>query len=155
MAYSAWAKLLVLGNAACIAGVLVFARPSILAVRKPAIFQANLAELQTVKTIFVDGNSESADEIRDRLESRTCLILTNNKSRADAIMSVEERLKPNVTYNRLATSATVTLPNGDQVWSKTGIGLGFFRTGAAAAAERILDALARDACAGRSQPSNS
>jgi hypothetical protein len=64
----------------------------------------------------VDGNNQSADEIREKLESRTCLILTNNKSRADAIVSVEERIKPNVTFNRLVTSVTVTMPTGDLVW---------------------------------------
>jgi hypothetical protein len=41
--------------------------------KKPAISAANLTELQAVKTVFVDGNSESADKLREKLESWTCL----------------------------------------------------------------------------------
>jgi len=37
--------------------------------KKPAITQENLAKLQTVKTLFVDGTSESADKLREKLET--------------------------------------------------------------------------------------
>jgi hypothetical protein len=62
--------------------------------KKPVTSEENLAKLQAVKTVFVDGNSESADKLREKMESWTCLKLTNNKAQADAIMSVEEREKP-------------------------------------------------------------
>jgi hypothetical protein len=53
---------------------------------KPAIEKENLAKLQAVKTIFVDGNNESADKVRQHLESWTCLKLAGNKATADAVM---------------------------------------------------------------------
>jgi hypothetical protein len=48
------------------------------------------ATLRSVKTIFVDGNSESADKIRKHLESQSCFALAINRSEADAVMSVSE-----------------------------------------------------------------
>src|SRR5208282_2234654 len=99
--------------------VLIAFLPLCHAGKKPAISEENLAKLQTVKTIFVDGNSESADKLREKAESWTCLKLTNNKSNADAIMTVEERTKPNTDLNKVAASVTITMPNGDQVWSRT------------------------------------
>ena len=150
LSYPGWVKLLVAGNVACIFGLLVFQRP--IPVRKrPAISQENLAKLQTIRIVFVDGNSESADVIREKLESWTCLSLTNNRSQGHAIMSVEERIKPNVTVDRLATSVTLTMQNGDQVWSKSRTGWAFLNTGAVEAVEAILDELAKDGCAGQSQ----
>lgn len=82
----------VVGNFVCIASILIFAHATIPAWKKPEIYVEHLATLQQVKSVFVDGNSESADEIRVRLESWTYLVLTNNKSQADAIISVEERI---------------------------------------------------------------
>ena len=153
LSYPMWVKLLVAGNLACIAGLLVFERP-IPPGKKPGILQENLTKLRTIEIVFVDGNSESADEIREKLESWTCLILTNNRSQAHAIMSVEERIKPNVTFDRLVTSVTVTMQNGDQVWSKSRTGWGLFNTGAVEAVEAILGELAKDACPDRPQRSN-
>jgi hypothetical protein len=114
--------------------------------KKPTISAENLAKLQTVKTVFVDGNSESADKLREKMESWTCLKLTNNKSNADAIMTVEERTKPNTDVNKVAASVTITMPNGDQVWSRTKAGEGFVHSGAGMAAENLLHDLAKDVC---------
>ena len=47
----------------------------LLAKDKPAVEKENLTKLQAVKTIFVDGNNESADKVRQHLESWTCLVL--------------------------------------------------------------------------------
>ena len=95
-----------------------------------SISTESLAELRTVKTVFVEGNSESADKLRAKLESWTCLKLTNNKSNADAIVTTDERTKPNTDVNKLAASVTITMPNGDQVWSRTKTGEGFVYSGA-------------------------
>ena len=121
--------------------------------KKPVISEENLAKLQTVKTIFVDGNSESADKLREKLESWTCLKLTNNKSQADAIMSTEEREKTS-DMHKVAASVTITMPNGDQVWSRTKTGEGFVHSGAGMAAENLLHDLAKDACPGWSRRNN-
>jgi hypothetical protein len=119
--------------------------------KKPAISEANLAELRTVKTVFVDGNSESADKLREKLESWTCLKLTNNRSQADAVITTEERTKPNTDVNMVAASITVAMPNGDQVWSRTKRGSGFVHSGEGMAAENLLHDLAKDACPGWSR----
>jgi len=114
--------------------------------KKPAITQENLAKLQTVKTVFVDGNSESADKLREKLETFSCFTLSNNKSRADAIMTTEERNAHDYVTNEVLTSATITMPNGDQVWTRSKKGGGFVHSGAGMAAEDILHDLAKEAC---------
>ncbi|MFZ0797896.1 MAG: hypothetical protein WAM98_08915 [Terriglobales bacterium] len=116
---------------------------------KPAIEKENLAKLQAVKTIFVDGNNESADKVRQHLESWTCLALTNNKSTADAVMDVKEQQKPNTDINKVATSLTITLPNGDLIWSRTKTGEGLVHSGAGEAVEKVLHGLSKDACPGK------
>jgi hypothetical protein len=117
----------------------VFATAVSLAKDKPAIEKENLIKLQAVKTIFVDGNNESADKVRQHLESWTCLALTNNKSTADAVIDVKEQQKPNADINKVATSLTITLPNGDLIWSRT-------KTGEAV--EKVLHDLSKEACPG-------
>ena len=77
--------------------------------KKPAITQENLAKLQAVKTVFVDGNSESADKLREKLETFSCFTLSNNKSRADAIMTTEERNAHDNVTNEVLTSVTITM----------------------------------------------
>ncbi len=115
---------------------------------KPAIEKENLAKLQAVKTIFVDGNNESADKVRQHLESWTCLQLTNNRTTADAVMDVQEREKPSEIHE-VATSLTITLPNGDLIWSRTKTGGGFVHSGAGEAVEKVLHDLSKDACPGQ------
>jgi hypothetical protein len=114
--------------------------------KKSAITQENLAKLQTVKTVFVDGNSESADKLREKLETFSCFTLSNNKSRADAIMTTEERNAHDYATNEVLTSVTITMPNGDQVWTRSKKGGGFVHSGAGMAAEDILHDLAKEAC---------
>jgi hypothetical protein len=120
-----------------------------LAKDKPKIEQENLAKLQSAKAVFVDGNNESADKVRQHLESWTCLTLTNNKSTADAIMDVQEREKPS-DINKVATSVTISMTNGDQIWSRTKTGEGFVHSGAGEAVEKLLHDLSKDACPGKS-----
>jgi hypothetical protein len=114
--------------------------------KKPAIAQENLAKLQTVKTVFVDGNSEFADKLREKLETFSCFTLSNNKSRADAIMTTEERNAHDYATNEVLTSVTITMPNGDQVWTRSKKGGGFVHSGAGMAAEDILHDPAKEAC---------
>jgi hypothetical protein len=124
------------------------------AAKKPAISEENLAELQTVQKVFIQGTSEAADKLRNGLETYTCLKLTNNKTKADALIEVDEqeRRQDSVILggqNRVSSSVTITMPNGDQVWSssKSG-GDGFVNSGAGHADVNILRALAKDACPG-------
>jgi hypothetical protein len=134
-----------------IAVVVAVVSPTVYAGKKPSITQENLAKLQAIEVIFVDGNSESADKLREKLESWTCLKLTNNRSQADAIMNVEERAKPDEGMNWLVSSITVTTKAGDQVWSRSKGGGGFVHSGAGMAAENLLHDLAKDACPGWSR----
>jgi len=115
---------------------------------KPAIEKENLAKLQALKTIFVDGNNESADKVRQHLEAWTCLTLSNNKSTADAVMDVQEREKPS-DIHKVATSVIVMMPNGDQIWTRTKTGEGFVHSGAGEAVEKLLHDLSKDACPGQ------
>jgi hypothetical protein len=121
--------------------------------KKPAISEENVAELQTARIVFIDGNSESADKLRDKLETYTCLRLTNNKSKADAILSVDEQARRSALdengSGKISASVIVTMPNGDQVWNVNKLGQGgFVHTGAGTAATNVLRALAKDACPG-------
>ncbi len=115
---------------------------------KPAIEKENLTKLQSVKSIFVDGNNESADKVRQHLESWTCLKLASNKNTADAVIEVQEREKPSEIHE-VATSLTVKLPNGDLIWSRTKTGAGFVHSGAGEAVEKVLHDLSKDACPGQ------
>jgi hypothetical protein len=114
--------------------------------KKPAITQENLTKLRAIRTIFVDGNSESADKLRQHLESQSCFTLVTNKSKADAIMSVSEENKPGGGPNWLVTSIVVTTQNGDQIWSKSKGGGGFVHSGAGMATDNLLHDLKKDAC---------
>jgi hypothetical protein len=122
------------------------------AAKKPAISEANQAELQTVRTVFIDGNSEAADKLREKMEIYTCLKVGNNKAKADAVMAVDESARNSDSAlmghdNKVSASVVITMPNGDQVWSKNKLGgEGFVHSGAGTAAVNLLRALAKDAC---------
>jgi hypothetical protein len=126
--------------------VVVGAALKVTAEKKPTISEANLAELRTVKTIFVEGSSESADKLRGKLETFSCFTLSNNKSHADAIMTTEERNAHDYVTNEVVASITITMPNGDQVWTRSKKGGGFVHSGAGMAAEDILHDLAKEVC---------
>jgi len=115
---------------------------------KPAITQENTAKLQSVKAVFVEGNSESADKIREHLESQSCFTLVNNKSKADAVMNVSEENKPGEGPGWLVTSITLTTPDGDQIWSKSKGGGGFVHSGAGMATDNLLHDLRKAGCPG-------
>jgi hypothetical protein len=132
---------------AAVAAILLAAAMS-LAKDKPAAEQENLAKLRAVRTVFVEGNNESADKVRQHLESWTCLVLSTNKTAADAVMAIDERTKPNTDINKVATSLTISLPNGDLIWSRTKTGEGFIHSGAGEAVEKVLHDLSKDACPG-------
>lgn len=119
--------------------------------KKPGITQENLEKLRAVKTIFVEGNSESADKIREHLESHSCFTLVNNKSKADAVMSVSEENKPGEGMQWVVTSIMLTTPNGDQIWSRSKGGGGFVHSGAGMATDNLLHDLRKDACPGWSR----
>jgi len=127
-----------------------FAVPSY-AGKKPAITQENLEKLRAVKTVFVEGNSESADKIREHLESQSCFTLANNKSKADAVMTVSEENKPGEGMQWLVTSITLSTPNGDQIWSRSKGGGGFVHSGAGMATDNLLHDLRKDGCPGWSR----
>jgi hypothetical protein len=122
-----------------------FAVPSY-ADKKPAITQENLETLRAVKTVFVDGNSESADKIRQHVEAQSFFTLVNNKSKADAIMTVGEENKPGEDFQWVVTSITLTTPSGDQIWSKSKGGGGLVHSGAGTATDNLLHDLRKEAC---------
>jgi hypothetical protein len=122
--------------------------------KKPAITQENLDKLRAIKLVFVDGNSESADKIREHLESQSCFALVSNKSKADAVMSVSEENKPGEGMQWVVASITLTMPDGDQIWSRSKGGGGFVHSGAGMATDNLLQDLRKDACPGWSRRSH-
>jgi hypothetical protein len=112
------------------------------------------AELQTIRTVFIKGNSETADALRDKMTTYSCVQPSINEKKADAVMDVDEAARRSNTVlegnrNKVASSITITMPNGDQVWSKTKLGSeGFVHSGAGIAVVEILRSLAKDACPG-------
>ena len=112
------------------------------------------AELQTIGTVFIKGNSETADALRDKMTTYSCVQPSINEKKADAVMDVDEAARRSNTVlegnrNKVASSITITMPNGDQVWSKTKLGSdGFVHSGAGIAVVEILRSLAKDACPG-------
>jgi hypothetical protein len=127
----------------------VFLASTVPAKDKPAIQDENLTKLRSVKTIFVDGTNESSDKVRQHLEAWTCFNLSNNKSSADAVMTVQEQTKPTTDINKVSTSATITLASGDQIWSRTKADEGFVHSGAGEAVEKLLHDLAKEGCPGK------
>jgi hypothetical protein len=111
----------------------------------------DLAKLHEIKTIFVEGNNESATKIRKHLESSTCFQMVNNKSKADAVMSVSEENKPDEGMHWVVTSITLTTPDGDQIWTQSKGGGGFINSGSGMADDKLLKDLRKDACSGRSE----
>jgi hypothetical protein len=110
--------------------------------------------LQTVRTIFIAGNSESADALRSKLDIYTCLKAALNPANVDATLTVEEAVRQSNTLlmghdNKVSASVVITMPNGDQVWTKNKLGGdGFIHSGAGYAAVQLLRSLAKDACPG-------
>jgi len=64
-------------------------------------------------------------------------------------MAVQEQTKPNADINKVAASVTITMPNGDQIWSRTKAGEGFIHSGAGEAIEKLLHDLAKEGCPGK------
>lgn len=98
-----------------------------------------------IQTIFVEGNSESADKLREKMEKWSCLKLVSKRDEADAIMNVEEREKPS-DLHKVATSVTLVKQDGEQIWYGTKTGEGVIGSGAGMAAENLLHDLSKDAC---------
>jgi hypothetical protein len=48
------------------------------------------ARLQSLQSVYVDGDGWAASEIRKHLAEQTCLLVTQARSEADAILSIDE-----------------------------------------------------------------
>jgi hypothetical protein len=111
-------------------------------------------ELQSVRTVFVKGNSETSNALREKMETYSCLQPAINEKKADAVMDVDEAARRSDSLfgghsNKISSSVTITMPNGDVVWSKNKLGdEGLIHSGAGGAAVGILRTLAKEACPG-------
>ncbi len=111
-------------------------------------------ELQSVRTLFVKGNSETSNTLREKMSIYSCLQTALSEKKADAVMDVDETARRSDSIlgghsNKVSSSVTITMPNGDVVWSKNKQGTeGLIHSGAGGAAVDLLRNLAKEACPG-------
>jgi hypothetical protein len=118
-----------------------------------------VAALQNVRSVFVLGNSEAADEIRKRMtDNKSCFELATKAGEADATLDLNAHgVADGGEYGRMlgsnnwVISGTVTLKSGDQVWSKSErFADSPFRSGAKTAGKLLLGDLEKaSGCKGR------
>lgn len=105
-------------------------------------------DLCTIKTVFVSGNSESADFVRQQIEKATWLKLVSNASAADGVLKIAEHT--HTKHFPIATQETAVsaeLWKGkDLEWSETQTwGEGVFHSGAGSAVKLLLSDLDKEA----------
>lgn len=76
-------------------------------------------ELCNLKTVYIDGNSESASIARHELEKRTWLKLENEQAKADAVLSITEtRTQGHTIWAGQDVTASAELKQGTKLlWS--------------------------------------
>src|SRR5258707_6915264 len=110
-------------------------------------------ELQSVRTLFVKGNSETSNTLREKMSIYSCLQTALSEKKADAVMDVDETARRSDSIlgghsNKVSSSVTITMPNGDVVWSKNKQGTeGLIHSGAGGAAAVLVPHLAKKASA--------
>jgi len=107
-------------------------------------------ELCQLKTVFVDGNSESANMIRNEIAERTWLKLVASKEHADAVLAIAETKSTRgfpVTTEQTTVSGQLIKPGSDEIlWSDSAsFGEGAFNSGAGSASKMLLGYLRTDA----------
>jgi len=101
-------------------------------------------ELCNLKTVYVDGNSESASIVRRELEKRTWLKLENDQAKADALLLiVETKSEKNFPIRSERTTVAGEIRQGTKLlWSGSGwFDEGVFNSGAGSAVKILLRAL--------------
>jgi hypothetical protein len=78
-------------------------------------------ELCQLKTVFVEGNSESASKIRDEIPKRTWLKLAASKENVDAVLAIAETKSTGgfpMTHEQTTVSGQLTKAGSDEIlWS--------------------------------------
>src|SRR5258708_38263229 len=79
-------------------------------------------ELQSVRTLFVKGNSETSNTLREKMSIYSCLQTALSEKKADAVMDVDETARRTESIlgghsNKVSSTVTITLPNGVVVWT--------------------------------------
>jgi hypothetical protein len=107
-------------------------------------------ELCELKTVFVDGNSESANMIHNEIAERTWLKLVASKEHADAVLAIAETKSTRgfpMTTEQTTVSGQLVKPDSDEIlWSDSAsFGEGVFNSGAGSASKMLLGRLTTDA----------
>ncbi|MCI0404137.1 MAG: hypothetical protein L0212_11555 [Acidobacteria bacterium] len=126
---------------------LLLCAPALLAKDKPD------PRLREVSTIFVKGNNQAAEKIRELLrKGKTCFQLATKAEDADAVLEVDADAAADPgslgSFGRREwiVSGTLTLKSGDLVWSKSRrFGDAPFMSGAKSGGDVLLHDLAKDA----------
>ena len=114
-------------------------------------------ELCELKTVFVAGESESADMVRRDIEKKTWLTLVNSPATADATLKVAETRSLKrfpIRSERTTISATLTRTADQQlVWSGSAWwDEGAINSGAGSAAKILLGRLNLEAGCAKPKP---
>lgn len=120
--------------------------------------------LQKVSTIFVEGNSEAAENARRLLrKGKSCLVLADRAGSADAVLEIAERSQvipvqverpdaPRGLRHRGQVRGTLAI-GGGQIWSYTETFSGASALSVGAATNSLLNELVKDAgCRERRKP---
>lgn len=137
-------------HAVSVAAILVFAGADISGKEKPD------AQLQSVTSLYIAGNNQAAEKVRDVLRAgKTCFVLAPKAADADATLevSVDAQTQGGMSGHfggrSWVASGALTLRSGDLVWSRSERGSdGPLMSGGKHSGDRLIRRLARDAGCG-------
>ncbi|TAM80409.1 MAG: hypothetical protein EPN47_15930 [Acidobacteria bacterium] len=112
------------------------------------IHKGSRHDLCSIKSVFVDGNSESADIVRQRIEKKTWLKLVPSEDGADGVLKIAEHtLTKHFPISTQETEVSDQLWKGKKLdWSETKTwDEGVFNSGSGSAARLLLDDLNKEA----------
>lgn len=129
--------------------VLIVVSSPMIAAARHQIHSKRSVELCAIKKIAIEGNSESAVNVRKQLEKRTWLALSDSSASADAVLKVNEsRSEKNfpIRTERTTVSAEMVKSDGSVVWSGSSwFDEGVFNSGSGSAVKILLSNLQKSA----------
>lgn len=103
-------------------------------------------ELCSIRTVFISGNSDAADIMRQRIERSTWMRLVRSQKGADGVIDVSQHTHTkHFPIDTQETSVSIEVWRGkDLDWSDSQtFGEGIFNSGAGSAVKILLDDLNR------------
>jgi len=110
------------------------------------------SRIKDVRKVFVKGNNEAAERVREDLTKNGCLSLAGNAEVADAVMEISTDTSSqggafgSIGARNWIVSSTLTLKSGDLIWSKSTRGPDApFNGGGKTAGKLLVKYLSKDA----------